>query len=396
MMKFIYRFVYNRKNKLNRERKALLQVEVYYQGKRKYFSTKLYLRPEQWDEKRKRICRHPNAVKLNKRIQEYLDGLEQIELNLWRREKKITLEMLKKAVYNNTGQKCFLSFFLSEALKADVKESTRSNHLTTLKKLKEYNEKLLFEELDYHFLLDFEAFLYRSGCCMNTVGKHMRHLKRYVNVAIKKGYGDWLESDMFMKYRIKQKDTPHQFLLPEELEKLENLRFSHKHKTMRQVLDAFLFCCYTGLRYSDFCNLKRDSFISREDGLWLILRTVKTDSEIHLPLHLLFNGKALAILKRYDCYLEQFFYLPDNSNVNKQMARLTNLAGIKKRITFHTARHTNATLLLYYGVNITTVQKLLGHRNVKTTEIYAEIMDKTIVRDLRKNGMQHESEDRQV
>lgn len=78
------------------------------------------------------------------------------------------------------------------------------------------------------------------------------------------------------------------------------------------------------------------------------------------------------------------------------MARLTNLAGIKKRITFHTARHTNATLLLYYGVNITTVQKLLGHRNVKTTEIYAEIMDKTIVRDLRKNGMQHESEDRQV
>lgn len=384
MMKFIYRFVYNRKKRLNRERKALLQVEVYYQGKRKYFSTKLYLRPEQWDENRKRICRHPNADKLNKRIREYLDGLEQIELNLWKHERKISLEMLKKAVNNYFDQKCFLPFFLSEALKADVKESTRSNHLTTWKKLKEYNEELLFEELDYHFLLDFEAFLYRSGCDTNTVGKHMRHLKRYVNVAIKKGYSDWLQSDMFTKYRIRMKDTSHQFLLPEELEKLENLRLSSKHGITQQVLDAFLFCCYTGLRYSDFCNLNRNSFISREDGLWLILRTIKTDAEVHLPLHLLFKGKALTILERYDYCLEHFFHLPDNSNVNKKMARLSNLAGINKRITFHCARHTNATLLLYYGVNITTVQKLLGHKNVRTTEVYAEILDKTIVRDLQK------------
>ena len=116
MMKFIYRFVYNRKNKLNREQAALLQIEVYYRGKRKYFSTNLYLRPNQWDEKRKRIKRHPNALELNKRIQEYLAHIEQIELNLWRREKRVSLEMLKKALNKHYGQEQFVPFFLSEVL----------------------------------------------------------------------------------------------------------------------------------------------------------------------------------------------------------------------------------------------------------------------------------------
>ena len=67
-------------------------------------------------------------------------------------------------------------------------------------------------------------------------------------------------------------------------------------------------------------------------------------------------------------------------------SKITNKAHgeIDKRISFHTARHTNATLLIYSGANITTVQKLLGHKSVKTTQVYANIMDITLVRDLEK------------
>ena len=65
--------------------------------------------------------------------------------------------------------------------------------------------------------------------------------------------------------------------------------------------------------------------------------------------------------------------------MNKDFGVIAKLAGITQNVSFHTARHTNATLLIYNGINITTVQKLLGHKSVRTTQIYANIMDMTIV-----------------
>ena len=112
-------------------------------------------------------------------------------------------------------------------------------------------------------------------------------------------------------------------------------------------------------------------------------RTV-TGIDVRLPLYLLFEGKGLRVLENYKDDLNGFFKLKDNSNVNKDLNALAKLAEIDKRISFHTARHTNATLLIYSGANITTVQKLLGHKSVKTTQVYANIMDMTIVHDLEK------------
>ena len=71
--------------------------------------------------------------------------------------------------------------------------------------------------------------------------------------------------------------------------------------------------------------------------------------------------------------------------MNKELAAIAQLAGVSQKISFHTARHTNATLLIYNGVNITTVQKLLGHKSVKTTQLYSNVMDVTIVNDLMKS-----------
>ena len=118
---------------------------------------------------------------------------------------------------------------------------------------------------------------------------------------------------------------------------------------------------------------------------WLIYKTIKTRIEVRLPLYLLFKGKGLQILNKYQDNLSDFFKLRDNSNVNKELLIIAKLSGLNKRISFHTARHTNATLLIYSGVNITTVQKLLGHKSVKTTQVYTNIMDITIVRDLEKS-----------
>lgn len=179
-------------------------------------------------------------------------------------------------------------------------------------------------------------------------------------------------------------ENKHTHLVPEELEKLENLNLSGRYIKLQKSLDAFLFCCYAGMRYSDFTNLSSENIVDINQETWLIYKSVKTGTEVRLPLYLLFAGKGIIILNKYRDNLEGFFRLRDNSNVNKDLLTLAKLAGLSKNISFHTARHTNATLLIYNGVNITTVQKLLGHKSVKTTQVYTNIMDMTIIHDLEK------------
>ena len=183
----------------------------------------------------------------------------------------------------------------------------------------------------------------------------------------------------FRKYKIKTIENKHTHLVPEELERLENLILSGRYVKLQKSLDAFLFCCYAGMRYSDFINLSSENFVDINQETWLIYKSVKTGTEVRLPLYLLFSGKGIAILNKYRDNLEDFFHLRDNSNVNKDLIIITRLAGLSKRISFHTARHTNATLLIYNGINITTVQKLLGHKSVKTTQVYTNVMDMTII-----------------
>ena len=165
---------------------------------------------------------------------------------------------------------------------------------------------------------------------------------------------------------------------------MENLILEGKFTKLQKSKDAFLFCCYAGLRYSDFINLTAANIVELHQETWLIYKSVKTGIDVRLPLYLLFEGKGLKVLEHYKEDLDGFFKLKDNSNVNKDLNALAKLAKMDKRISFHTARHTNATLLIYKGANITTVQKLLGHKNLTTTQIYGEVMGSTIVRDLKK------------
>ena len=149
-------------------------------------------------------------------------------------------------------------------------------------------------------------------------------------------------------------------------------------------LKAFLFCCYTGVRYSDFVLLNEKNIVAIKGEKWLIFRTVKTNTEVSIPLYLLFQGKALRLLQEYHQNVNDFFHLKSNSSVNKDLKKIGMLAKIEKHFSFHSGRHTNATLLTYNGAQITTVQKLLGHQSVKTTQGYSDIFSGTIIKDLKK------------
>lgn len=380
MDKIRYRLVYNRQNTLNQQGTALVQVEAYLNQRKIYLKTNVYLKPGCWNKKGAQICNHPQAEELNTMLYEYILYLQGIELGFWKRGIPATLSLLKDAVKKKSAVNISFSSFAKSAIdNSDKKQSTKDNLHTTLTVLHDFRSGLDFKDLTYTFLRDFEQYLRERGNAVNTIAKHMRQLKTLINEAINQGY---MHADEypFKKYKIKQETGKHEFLTPDELKKIETVEV--KEEPTRHVRDAFLFCCYTGLRYSDFCQLTPDNFIKVNGKKWLYFKSIKTKIEIRLPLHLLFEGKALAVLDRYP-NIEDFAALPCNSEVNKQLRKLADLAKIKKHVTYHVARHTCATLLVYQGVAITTVQKLLGHTSVKTTQIYSEVLSGTIVRDLK-------------
>lgn len=379
MEKIRYRLVFNRKKKLNRQGTALVQVEALFNQRKVYFKTNIYLKPEYWDKSHSQVCNHPQSNELNAMLFEYIIKLQGIELEFWKRGIPITLSMLKESVCKNKEPNVtFINFAVTYIQSSDRRDTTKNNIITTITLLKEFRSGLSFKDITYSFLKDFEQYLREKGNGVNTIAKHMRQLRTLVNEAINQGY---IHADAypFRKYKIKQEKGKHEFLTPDELIKLEKLNVEDKR--LRHVLDAFLFCCYVGLRFSDFCQLTAENFINVNGKRWLHFKSIKTGVEIRLPLYLLFQGNPLTILDKYN--IEEFTSLSSNSEVNKCLVQVAALAGVKKHITFHTARHTCATLLIHQGVPITTVQKLLGHTSVKTTEIYSEIIPGTIVRDLK-------------
>ena len=384
MNKIYFRLVYNRKKKLNKSGNALIQVEAYRNRKKVYISTGIYVNPQQWDNRHSRIIQHPHSEELNRMLEEFILQLQWEELKSWKRGVHINLSAFKAiSRQNDTERMTFLSFGRNWVEHSLRKDATKKNLLTTLDLLNNFRSSIEFEDITYSFLLEFEDFMRQKMYETNTIAKHMRQLRTFVNEAIKRGYIQ-PENYSFRKYQIKTTQSKHSFLLPEEIRKLEKLELSLCSKSLMHSLKAFLFCCYTGVRYSDFVLLNEKNIVAIKGEKWLIFRTVKTNTEVSIPLYLLFQGKALRLLQEYHQNVNDFFHLKSNSSVNKDLKKIGMLAKIEKHFSFHTARHTNATLLIYNGAQITTVQKLLGHQSVKTTQGYSDIFSGTIIKDLKK------------
>ena len=384
MDKIRYRLVFNRRKQLNSQGAALIQVEASLNKRKVYFTTRIYIRPNEWDKRTSTIVNHPHAIELNAWIYDFILNLEGFELSMWKRGIIPTLLQLKENVKSNrTPELSFETFSMSVIKRSNRKSGTKYNLQSTLKALYEFRPGYTWDDLNYSFLRDWEIWLLNSGSAVNTVAKHLRNLRTLINEAISVGYMS-ADADPFRKFTIKHERVPHRFLNPEELKRMENVKVDGK---LAHVRDAFLFCCYTGLRFSDFRHLREDYFLKIKGQPWLMIQTEKTGYDLKIPLHLVFEGKALDILARYPS-IADFTRIGCNADTNRHLATLQQLAKIKTRTTFHTARHTCATLLCHQGVPITTVQKILGHTKLTTTQLYSEVMADTIVRDLsnvRKN-----------
>lgn len=191
-----------------------------------------------------------------------------------------------------------------------------------------------------------------------------------VKAAIHKAYKDKIIADNPAD-RVespKQVDTKREFLMIEEVQLLANTECRYP-----VLKNAFLFSCLTGLRWSDIQKMKWSEIQdTKENGCRIDFTQRKTKEVEYLPV----SKQARKLLGEKGEPEERVFKgLRYSSYTNVALDRWMMKAGITKHITFHCARHTHATLLLTNGTDIYTVSKLLGHRNIQTTQIYAKIID---------------------
>lgn len=363
-----YKFVYNRKNKLLDDGTALLQLRISENYVTKYISMDIYLKPKQWDDKRQRIVAHNNQVALNME----LVRVEGIVVEGKGINKVVAL------VKNGSGDD-FIKWVQNEIPHCGLKESSKKKHRTLVKLLQEDWTTIPFAELDYNMLVqikrNFEGKYNKvSGgkIGVNYMGSLMATIRRYVNEAIRLGL---MNDNPFDKFTISKIQKDKVWLSVEEIEHIYSVDLSDKRGMVEERRDAFIFACYTGLRYIDLKKLEHKMIIDNVITL-IPEKTERFLNKVSLNLDKLYWGRALLILDKYKYRKGPIFRINGYTDAFNDLC--------DKHIGWHTARHSFAMNLLNKGLRLEAVQKLMGHKNISSTMIYARMLDKTIDDELDK------------
>lgn len=262
-------------------------------------------------------------------------------------------------------------------------------HLSEFIKQRYKVSDIALKELAPAFITDFELFLRtEKNHCNNTVWSYMMPFRSIIFMAINNG---WLQHDPFYAYSITKEETKRGFLSKEEIKLLIDGTF--KKKGYELVRDLFLFCTFTGLTFIDMKNLTKDNLQLSFDGhLWIKTNRQKTGVESNIRL----LDIPLQIIRKYEGTAGGNLLLPVPSyaNCKYDLKVIAKKCGIDKNVTWHMSRHTYATTIcLSNDVPIETLSKMLGHRSIRTTQIYAKITGEKISRDMEQLAQKLESID---
>ena len=347
----------------------VIRKENYVGGKRKYEFLKLYLIPERTREDK---AKNEATLALAKAIQ----------------SKRIVEVQNDAHGFQNTNRsRVNLLDYLENIGKQSAEQGSRNyarTVLNTVRALKLFRgDYIAFRDVDKEFLSEFTDYLrqmpkaskygvLKAGGRLsnNSVVSYYGTLRTAINRAYKEGIitvNPTKEFDFASK--VRQEPSRREYLTLDELKTLINTECRHEI-----VKRAFLFSCLCGLRVSDIRKL-RWCDLQRSGGRVRIEITMQKTKE---PLYLPISDEALKWLpERGEANDSDFIFpLTHEGTVNDTLQHWAKVAGITKHISFHVARHTHATMMLTLGADLYTVSKLLGHKNIATTQIYAKIVDK--------------------
>ena len=267
-----------------------------------------------------------------------------------------------------------LQYAKSFASSADIKPKTKDTYRLMCNHLEAYGDSTI-NRVTTAYLQDFIQYLQSQGLKPGSVRLYFQKLACVLHDAYKNGLFD--DRILQRVKRPKREQEKKNFLSETELKKLTKHRLSEEYNNIQKM---FLFSCMTGLRYSDVQGLRWKDVKRNGKHLQLEFRQQKTDTHERLPL----CAEAEALLRGQKHGGEYVFKEESNQKVNVVLKRWCKEARIKKPVSFHSARHTFCVLLLTKDVPIYTVQQLMCHSDIATTKIYADLLNKTKAKAVRK------------
>ena len=260
--------------------------------------------------------------------------------------------------------------------------TTYRKYETTRKHLQGYLrtkclEDIILENINHAFICGFEVYLrVTAHCAHNTTAKFLQFFKRIIILALN---NDYIIKNPFSEYQIKLQKVDRGYLTKEELQRIIEKNFDIKRLVL--IRDLFVFSSFTGLSYIDIKNLSKDHlYIAHDGNLWLRMNRNKSGETTNVRLF----DIPKSLISKYDNPNSTYLFpVPSNQKVNAYLKEIADVCGIHKNLTFHVARHTMATTVcLVNGVPIESLSKVLGHTNIKTTQLYAKITDEKLSNDL--------------
>lgn len=366
--KIRYRLVYNRSGCLNQRGEGLVQIEAEQQGRKAYFSTHTYLKPEQFA--RGCVVNTDLADGLNYALFSMIREVENVELEYIKKGVDVTLSLLKEAVRSHLNPSAKLTDFGCEVVNASERNDiTKKNYRTLFNNIERFRAGVRITDIDYQFVVNYDRWLRSQNIAHNTRISRLRLLRAVLNEAKNR---DIISTNPFERFKIQQMVSKKGYITMEQLNDFENMKLKGYEDIVR---DAFLVGCYSGLRFSDITALRQSHI---KDG-WLVIAMQKTKFTVEIPVGQLFGGKMLKLVEKYGGDIGRLTKkLGSNAAVNRTLRGLLDAVGADAKTTFHSSRHTFATLLGQMGVDLATISKLLGHQKLQTTEIYREVDRRSI------------------
>lgn len=357
--------IYDRKKVAAKRGKGKVEVRVYIsRTERKYISLG-DVTPDELEN----FVSSSKVLAIKKRCEQILAAMSVLD-------DKLSVEKFD-SYYYETGDNPFaksknsVNFlqYMEQSIKQEnIREGTRKHKICTLEAIRRFGQIKTTKDLTRENLVAFDQWLRdgtRSDVAINNYHKNIRiYTKRLATENV-------IDVDPYNLVKFKRGKCKEREPLSEtELKKIRTIKLEGK---LDKVRDLFVFAAYTGLAYCDVQSFSFDTMTELQGTLYYIDGSrLKTGSKFFTPI----LKPAMEVLKKYDFKLPRI----SNQKANDYLHLIQAAMKLNKNLTFHIARHSFATLALAHDVPIENVARMLGHQNIRTTQIYAKVLKSTIER----------------